>query len=262
MNNYLATTLKESFDILAPFSKKFKVDESRYLFSLALIMQCIKSNQREDTKIVDIGTGIGLLPLTLKRLGFNACGVDWYVFPEAQNDMFKVAEIEELKVIWKKNNLTIYNSNIFTNELPEALESADIIVSEAMIEHLKDPKAFLLACNRLLKPNGILLLTTPNIATLLKRLRFLLGRSPNWPVAEFFAAGEAFTGHWREYTMAELTYMCENAGFKIIKTYNKNLLTTFKGWRNWRKNLRACIMSISTLLPGTREMNYLLCQKK
>jgi len=42
---------------------------------------------------------------------------------------------------------------------------ADVVISFETIEHLPNPKQFLLEINRLLKPNGILLLSTPNKET-------------------------------------------------------------------------------------------------
>jgi 2-polyprenyl-3-methyl-5-hydroxy-6-metoxy-1,4-benzoquinol methylase len=175
--------------------------------------------------------------------------------------MFAVSEINRLQEIWRNFNLKITNQNLY--KLTESYQpgSIDLIISEAVIEHLKDPKKFLNNCHTLLKEGGILLISTPNIATLLKRVRFLLGKSPNWPVEEFFAAGENFTGHWREYTLYELAKMCELSGFQILTMSNKNLLTKFKGLRDWKKNLRATVAAISGLLPGTREMVYVLAKK-
>jgi len=255
----LTEALEKSYLDLLPYSKKYRVDFERYLFSLELLKQI---PDFENKKFLDIGTGIALMPMALKNLGAQVSGLDYFIFPESENEMFAIQEMEALQKIWEKNTVKVYNSNIYNAQLPSEIQSVDVIISEAMIEHLKDPKKFLTTAYSLLKPGGYLLVTTPNLATFLKRLRFLLGRSPNWPIEEFFKAGENFTGHWREYTMKELVYMCEKSGFEIVQTHNKNLLTKFKGWRNWRKNIRALVMSISSLVPNGREMHYVLCRKK
>lgn len=62
--------------------------------------------------------------------------------------------------------------------LPLTDSSANAIFCGELIEHLFDPRAFLRECNRVLVPGGLLLVTTPNIATLQDRIRFLLGRAP------------------------------------------------------------------------------------
>jgi ubiquinone biosynthesis O-methyltransferase len=38
----------------------------------------------------------------------------------------------------------------------------DVIVASEVIEHIRQPVNFLSACSKLLKPNGLLILTTPN----------------------------------------------------------------------------------------------------
>ncbi len=254
----LYTAITTAYADLLPYSQKYRVDKERYTFSLDLLTKLPKS---DTLTVLDIGTGIGLLPVALRKLGVRADGVDYFIFPEGHNDMFGVKDLETLKTQWQKAGVTVYNKNIFASDAIKDLPRVDVIVNEAMIEHLKDPRQFLSTCSTLLNPGGYLLLTTPNIATLLKRIRFLLGRSPNWPIEEFFRDGEQFTGHWREYTMKELIYMCEKSGFTVLETHNKNFLTKYKNWRDWRKNLRALFTSVSNLIPGSREMHYVLCKK-
>ena len=137
----------------------------------------------------------------------------------------------------------------------------DIVLSEATLEHQKDPKLFLTSCCNLTKDGGSYLVTTPNSVKLLQRFRFLFGRSPNWNIEDFFECGESFTGHWREYTMKELVYMCTKTGFSVEETYNVNVIASFRNLSFSRKNFNALVVRISGLFPGTREMNYLLCKK-
>jgi hypothetical protein len=58
--------------------------------------------------------------------------------------------------------------------------------------------------NRALKPGGVLIPTTPNIASLFRRLRLLLGKQPN---------------HVREYTMEEVISLLIEAGFEVVKVH-------------------------------------------
>jgi len=61
--------------------------------------------------------------------------------------------------------------------------------------------------NKALKLGGVLILTTPNIASLFRRLRLLLGIQPQY----------SFQVH--EYTMKEVVALLREAGFEIIKAY-------------------------------------------
>jgi hypothetical protein len=58
-----------------------------------------------------------------------------------------------------------------------------------------------------LKPEGKLILTTPNIASLFRRLRLLLGIQP------------LYSYHVREYSMKEVLSLLREAGFEIVKAY-------------------------------------------
>jgi 2-polyprenyl-3-methyl-5-hydroxy-6-metoxy-1,4-benzoquinol methylase len=257
MNNS-EQALKDAYQALKPYSNKYRVDFRRYLFSMEIITNI--AGAREKT-FLDVGTGAGIMPIALRKLGIEADGLEYYIFPESGNKMFAFDNIEKLQAIWQRHGVEVYKADFFGKDLLKKVPAHDIILSEAMIEHVKDPKAFLNTCKNLLKPGGYLLLTTPNLATLLKRLRFLLGLSPNWPIEEFFNEGENFTGHWREYTARELSFMCEASGFSIVSQHNKNLITEFKNLRSWRKNLRALVTLLSSPIPDAREMHYLLAQK-
>lgn len=115
--------------------------------------------------------------MALNKIGIESYGTEYYVFPENNNEMFSINEIEKLKEIWNKNKTTIINAG-FDEKWPWPENYFDIINSDATIEHLKDPKKFLDRCYKELKTGGYFILSTPNLTTLLKRLRFLLGRSP------------------------------------------------------------------------------------
>jgi len=251
--------LNTAYKIFGQYSKKYTVDFDRYLFSLKLLSKIPHLNKK---KVLDIGTGIGLMPLSLKKMGVEAKGLDYYIFPESNNKMFCLSEISDYKKIWQNNGLKVFNENIFDPNLVSKIGTFDVILSEATIEHLKDPRYFLEQCWKLLNADGYVLITTPNLTTLTKRLRFLFGRSPYWPIESFFTDGEKFTGHWREYSIPELRYMCVTTGFSITETYNKNMLAKFKSFSSWRKNLRAVLVNISNIVPGSREMNFVLAKKQ
>ena len=259
MSEKIEKALSEAFVEFLPHSDTYRVDRERYAFSLSRIMSIPDIAEK---RVLDIGTGIGITLVALRKLGVAADGVDRFIFPDAENAMFGRENISDIEKVWQRYGITVHNTDILDAQAARMLPKADVIMNEALIEHLKDPRSFLLTCTELLSANGYLLLATPNAATLLKRLRFLFGRSPNWPIESFFADGEAFTGHWREYTMRELRYMCEEAGFRVIETYSKNHLTKFKGLRHWRKNLRALVAGLSWFFLHGREMNYVLAQKK
>lgn len=93
--------------------------------------------------------------------------------------------------------------------LPFAAESIGAVVMAELIEHLFMPAAVLAEFQRVLKPGGILILTTPNLATLQDRLRFLVGRSPR----QIDCLHPYLYLHIRPFTPASLRRLLDSAGF-------------------------------------------------
>lgn len=83
-------------------------------------------------------------------------------------------------------------------ELPLADASVDVVVNFQVIEHLWDQGQFVAECLRVLRPGGVLLMSTPN------RITFSPGRDT--PLNPF---------HTRELNAAELTELLELGGFTM-----------------------------------------------
>ena len=90
----------------------------------------------------------------------------------------------------------------------------DLIVLAEVLEHLYTaPRPVLRFLHEALKEGGILLLQTPNAASLPKRIKLLLGRNPYDPIRE--APGNP--GHFREYTLPELRRLVAESGFAVLE---------------------------------------------
>jgi ubiquinone/menaquinone biosynthesis C-methylase UbiE len=59
------------------------------------------------------------------------------------------------------------------NVLPYQDMTFDIVTATEVIEHLENPRSFLRDINRVLKPSGLLILSTPNVLNLNSRIRYL-----------------------------------------------------------------------------------------
>ena len=89
-----------------------------------------------------------------------------------------------------------------------------------LIEHLfDDPMHLMSEVNRILKPGGYLVLTTPNIAGLRGISAILQGYHPGFFHAYIrpSAEGETAARHNREYTPREIHKLLENSGFALVR---------------------------------------------
>jgi SAM-dependent methyltransferase len=87
-------------------------------------------------------------------------------------------------------------------ELPLADASVDVVVNFQVIEHLWDQPQFVRECARVLRPTGLLMVSTPN------RITFSPGRDT--PINPF---------HTRELNADELTELLVDAGFALDGVY-------------------------------------------
>jgi SAM-dependent methyltransferase len=101
----------------------------------------------------------------------------------------------------------VRHGNLASLPLPDA--SVDVVVNLQVIEHLWDQPQFVAECRRVLRPGGLLLMSTPN------RITFSPGRDT--PVNPF---------HTRELNARELTDLLVNGGLAL-----DSMLGVFHGAR-------------------------------
>jgi 2-polyprenyl-6-hydroxyphenyl methylase/3-demethylubiquinone-9 3-methyltransferase len=105
----------------------------------------------EGLRLLDIGCGGGLISEPMARLGANVVAVD------AAEKNIKTASIHA-----NQSDLKIDFRHTTAEALAEAGEQFDIIVNMEVVEHVADVSLYLNACKKLLKPGGIMLLSTIN----------------------------------------------------------------------------------------------------
>jgi len=90
----------------------------------------------------------------------------------------------------------------------------DVVILAEVLEHLHTaPRLVLSFLHTLLKPDGILVVQTPNAARLGARLKLLVGKHPYAQISEDVTEPD----HFREYTESELRDICARAGFEVLE---------------------------------------------
>jgi glycosyltransferase involved in cell wall biosynthesis/SAM-dependent methyltransferase len=105
------------------------------------------------------------------------------------------------------------------DRFPYEDEYFSTVICGELIEHLfEDPMHLMAEVNRILKPGGHLVLTTPNVAALRGISAILQGYHPGFFHAYIKPAagsGEVDARHNREYTPREIHKLLENSGFAV-----------------------------------------------
>lgn len=105
----------------------------------------------EGLRLLDIGCGGGLISEPMARLGATVVAVD------ASDKNIKTASLHA-----GRSSLDIDFRHTTAEALADAGEQFDIIVNMEVVEHVADVDVYLSACRALLKPGGIMLLSTIN----------------------------------------------------------------------------------------------------
>jgi SAM-dependent methyltransferase len=110
--------------------------------------------------------------------------------------------------------------NIETDEFPFPDNQFEVVIFGEILEHLlNDPCKVLRGIKRVLKPNGMLILTTPNASRLENVAKMIRGENIYDPYSGYGPYGR----HNREYTLLELKHLLMHEGFEIDKAFTADV---------------------------------------
>jgi 2-polyprenyl-3-methyl-5-hydroxy-6-metoxy-1,4-benzoquinol methylase len=155
-------------------------------------------------RALDVGCATGALPAALRERGWEAQGVE---LSRAQADYGR-----------RRYSLPIHEGTLESAAFPA--ESFDLVHASHLIEHLNDPGSFLDEAARVMRPDGLLALTTPNSDGLQARL---LG--PAWRSAIY--------DHLYLFSARTLGELLAEKGFRV------SALVT---WGGWARGLRPAFL--------------------
>jgi 2-polyprenyl-3-methyl-5-hydroxy-6-metoxy-1,4-benzoquinol methylase len=134
-----------------------------------------------------------------------------------------------------------------------------------IIEHLVAPDRTLGAVVELLAPGGLLLLTTPNLASLGNRIRLLRGKTPSLnpaPGAAIKAPGSlAAYDHLRVCVAEEWTYLLESLGLRVTRIEGCTSSARTKA-TSMRRRLSVSLNVLLEQLPGRLWQNTIIAARR
>jgi 2-polyprenyl-3-methyl-5-hydroxy-6-metoxy-1,4-benzoquinol methylase len=194
-------------------------------------------------RVLDIG--VSQLTVLLKQYYTRVTTLGWNIADDDGGQ--RTADVLSLAVSHISFDL---NDAEHFERWPDVKEKFDLIVFAETIEHLKIAPEYALAfLGSLLAENGILLVTTPNAATIMKRLILLLkGKNPYGRIRMF----SENPGHFREYTMNEMTDIGNRSLLKI----------THKEFVNMYKSASVAQAFLKRVLPSFRDTLIVAFQRE
>ncbi|MBU0604819.1 MAG: class I SAM-dependent methyltransferase [Candidatus Omnitrophica bacterium] len=153
-------------------------------------------------RLLDVGCATGFLLDEARKAGWEASGV----------------ELSAWAVGYAKTALhieTIFHGILKNAGYPD--NYFDAVIMKDSIEHLTDPVSVLIEIRRVLKPDGIICVNTPNIDSLTGRTL----KARWWGVKQ---------AHLYYFTRKTLHAMLESAGFDPIRTKSHVRVFTLKYW--------------------------------
>ncbi len=163
-------------------------------------------------RILEMGAYLQITPALRSRLGYGEVRGCYYG---------KAGEIDLRRVTSAGGETFECAIDLFDAEkdrFPYPDDYYSTVLCCELIEHLfEDPMHMMGEINRVLKPDGHLVLTTPNVAALRGIAAILQGYHPGFFHAYLrpSAGGEVDARHNREYTPREVHQLLENAGFEV-----------------------------------------------
>ena len=163
-------------------------------------------------RILEMGAYLQITPALRSKLGYG-CVRGSYYGPAGAIDHRTVTSAEGETFTCE---LDLFDAEKDPYPYPDG-HFATVLCGE-LIEHLTvDPMHLMSEINRILKPGGHLVLTTPNISSLRGIAAILVGYHPAVFSAYIrpSAEGEVEARHNREYAPQEIRQLMENSGFTI-----------------------------------------------
>jgi SAM-dependent methyltransferase len=191
-----------------------KSSEDSYIRTVRDIDNLCKT-ERADRNILEIGSFLGPVSISLKRIGYNVSALD---IPEFYNSA-------SLRSLYQKSGIPFIGVNLRDYKLPYESDSFDVVIICEVIEHLNfNPLPVLKEINRVLKNGGYIYISTPNQSCFSNRKKLFIGKSIHHPIDFFFQQLDRNNNmvvglHWREYTLFETIKMIEKMGFETIRSY-------------------------------------------
>lgn len=175
-------SLEETFNKIIKLKKKNSDNKNRYIRFKSFINKYFENSKK--TKILDIGSGLGVFPYILKKGGYNVTALD--------------PNIDCCKLM-RKNKIKNINSEFKIGIIKKKF---DVISLNKVLEHIKKPEKILTSLRNNLKKKHIIYIELPDGESASKI---------NKNREEFYIE------HWHMYSEKSLSLFLKKNGMEVLK---------------------------------------------
>jgi len=188
-------------------------------------------------KILEFGSVPLVLTEALQKLGYNINGID-------------IAPERFAKAITSLN-LRVSKVNIEIEKLPFSDGEFDAAIFNELFEHLRiNPIFTLKEVHRVISPNGVLLLSTPNLKSLSGIINFIFKDKAGGDIYDEYKKLDTLghMGHVREYTVFEVCHFLEKIGFTVNEVIYRR--KSYSHRQKWQQIVKKSVLKLfPSLLP-------------
>lgn len=172
-------------------------------------------NGNKNISVLDVGCGTGIYLKELINRGFNTFGVD-IARMMIEKGLQNLKDEEKVKV-----KILIADAE----ELPFREESFDLIIAAGLLEYLPDNKKALSGFEKLLKKNGILIFTIPNLI----KIQYFF--DPYYYIVRIFAYLKHFLINTKKSPQTSARDFAHNTNFTNKRYLRKDIRILLKNTR-------------------------------
>jgi SAM-dependent methyltransferase len=119
--------------------------------------------------------------------------------------------------------------NDVLDDLPFKNGTFDLVTATQVLEHIEDVYSVLNAIHRVVKNDGVLIMSVPNIAYLQRRIAFLFGHLPTTCIPRWRWPDEGWDGdHVNYFTLEAVKMLLSQTGFEYLGCRGSGYIAGFR----------------------------------
>jgi 2-polyprenyl-3-methyl-5-hydroxy-6-metoxy-1,4-benzoquinol methylase len=192
-----------------------RVDPDFFDMRYAQILALIESHVQGKGRLLEIGCGAGLFLAAAGRAGWRVSGI----------------EVSSAAVAFCRDTLGVDVVECAAEQISATVPPVDVVVMFDVIEHLFDPMAVLGVVRSILRPGGMLVITTPNFSAL---SRLVLG--PQWAILSplehlFYFSETTLRRALTRHAFADVRFVRRYGAWSVRDTMNPRSTHAPNSWR-------------------------------